>query len=60
MWTSFCNMPYVVMLPKSHPSTSIEKDLWPTLTPTLSNILEAFIGGWMLKEISSKFDDLMI
>jgi len=49
----------VVMLPKSHPPTSIEKDLlWPiSLMPTLSKILETFIGGWMLDEISSKFND---
>ena len=51
-------MANVVMLPKSHPPTSMEKDLRPiSLTPTLSKILGAFIGGWMLEEICSKFDD---
>jgi len=51
-------MANVVMLPKSHPSTSIEKDLRSiSFTPTLSKILETFVGGWMLNEISSKFDD---
>jgi len=51
-------MANVVMLPKSHPPTSIEKDLRTiSSTPTLSKILEALIGGWMLVEISSKFND---
>jgi len=51
-------MANVVMLLKSYPPTSVEKDLRQiSLTPTLSKILETFIGGWMLDDISSKFDD---
>jgi len=46
------------MLLKSHAPNSVEMDLRPiSLTPTLSKILETFIGGWMLDEISSEFDD---
>jgi len=51
-------MKNVVMLPISHPPTLIEKHLRPiSLMQTLSKIPEAFIGGWMLDENFSKFDE---
>jgi len=47
----------VVPIPKVTPARSIESDLRPiSLTPTLSKILESFIGGWMLETVCSKFD----
>jgi hypothetical protein len=48
----------VVVIPKTNPPSNINSDLRPiSLTPTLSKILESFIGGWLLQQISSKFDD---
>jgi hypothetical protein len=42
----------VVPVPKVKPAISIEDDLRPiSLTPTLSKILESFIGNWIMKQI---------
>ena len=47
----------VVPLPKVSPPISIESDLRPiSLTPTLSKILESFIGGWIFDEVGAKID----
>jgi hypothetical protein len=47
----------VVPVPKVKPIRSIDSDIRPiSLTPTLSKILESFIGGWMLEIIGDKFD----
>jgi hypothetical protein len=47
----------VVPIPKVKPVCSIENDLRPiSLTPTLSKLLESFVGQWMLEEIGNKFD----
>ena len=47
----------VITIPKSSPPTDVNNDLRPiSLTPTLSKILESFIGNWMLERISTKFD----
>jgi hypothetical protein len=41
----------VIMLPKIHPPVYIEKNLWLiSLTPNLSEILEALLGSWMLEK----------
>ena len=47
----------VVPIPKLKPARSIENDLRPiSLTPTLSKLLESFLGQWMLETLTSKFD----
>jgi len=47
----------VVPIPKARPPCSVENDLRPiSLTPTLSKLLESFVGQWMLESISNKFD----
>ncbi len=47
----------VVPIPKVKPPMSVENDLRPiSLTPTLSKILESFVGRWMLDAIGDKFD----
>jgi hypothetical protein len=47
----------VVPIPKSGAPKSIETDLRPiSLTPTLSKILEAFVGRWVLPALSKHFD----
>lgn len=47
----------VITIPKTNPPTNINTDLRPiSLTPTLSKILESFVGGWMLEKISCQFD----
>ena len=47
----------VVPVPKSNPPTSINKDLRPiSLTPTVSKILESFVGQWILDDIAHKID----
>lgn len=47
----------VVPIPKVKPARSIQNDLRPiSLTPTLSKLLESFVGEWMLETVSSKFD----
>jgi len=47
----------VVPVPKVKPVCSIDNDIRPiSLTPTLSKLLESFIGGWMLELIDDKFD----
>lgn len=47
----------VVPIPKTKPVLSIENDLRPiSLTPTLSKLLESFVGQWMLEIIEDKFD----
>ena len=47
----------VAPVPKSNPPTSINKDLRPiSLTPTVSKILESFVGQWILDDIADKID----
>jgi len=47
----------VVPVPKVNPPTSIENDLRPiSLTPTISKIIESFVGNWILDEIGDKLD----
>jgi len=49
----------VIPVPKSHPPQLIETDLRPislSLTPTLSKLLESFIGAWILERIEDKLD----
>jgi len=48
----------VLPLPKVHPPTSIDSDIRPiSLTPTLSKILESFVGRWILDLVDSQLDD---
>jgi hypothetical protein len=47
----------VVPIPKSGAPKSTENDLRPiSLTPTLSKVLESFVGRWVLPALSSHFD----
>ena len=47
----------VVPIPKVKPALSVDSDLRPiSLTPTLSKLLESFVGQWMLKAIGNNFD----
>jgi hypothetical protein len=47
----------VVPVPKVKAPTAIQTDLRPiSLTPTLSKILESFIGNWILDEMREKID----
>jgi hypothetical protein len=47
----------VTPVPKIKPAQSIQDDLRPiSLTPTISKILESFVGQWMLETVSSQFD----
>ena len=47
----------VVPIPKTIPPTRIDKDLRPiSLTPTLSKVLESFVGQWILDELKGKLD----
>ena len=47
----------VVPVPKTNPPTKTDKDLRPiSLTPTVSKLLESFIGQWLLDELDSKLD----
>ena len=47
----------VVPIPKVHLPTDISKDRRPiSLTPTLSKILQSFIGNWTLQQIREKLD----
>jgi len=47
----------VISAPKAHPPQLIEADLRPiSLTPTLSKLLESFIGSWILDRIEDKLD----
>ena len=51
-------MANVVLIPKNRPAKSIENDVRPiSLTPTISKILESFVGHWLLGEISTEFDN---
>ena len=46
---------YVVPVPKTNPPTDITKDLRPiSLTPTVSKVLESFVGQWILNELEGK------
>jgi hypothetical protein len=48
---------HIVPIPKQHPPKSIHDDIRPiSLTPTISKVLESFVGRWMLDSISKKFD----
>ena len=58
-----CTMPTVwksanvVPIPKVKPTLSVDSDLRPiSLTPTLSKLLESFVGQWMLEAIGNNFD----
>jgi len=47
----------VIPVPKAHPPRLIESDLRPiSLTPTLSKLLESFVGAWILEKIQGKLD----
>jgi len=47
----------VVPIPKVKPTQSVDSDLRPiSLTPTLSKLLESFVGQWMLEAIGNNFD----
>ena len=47
----------VVPIPTINVPTAIETDLRPiSLTPTLSKILESFIGNWILDEMRDRVD----
>ena len=47
----------IVPLPKKKPPRSIQSDLRPiSLTPTLSKILESFVGRWIMHELEGKLD----
>ena len=47
----------VVPIPKVKPALSVDSDLRPiSLTPTLSKLLESFVGQWMLEAIGNNFD----
>ena len=47
----------VVPVPKTNPPATIEKDLRPiSLTPSLSKVLESFIGQWILDDLQGKID----
>jgi hypothetical protein len=47
----------VVPIPKVSPPKAISTDIRPiSLTPTLSKIIESFIGKWVLDHISNKLD----
>ena len=47
----------VVPVLKINPPTKIDKNLRPiSLTPTVSKVLESFIGQWLLDELEGKLD----
>jgi hypothetical protein len=47
----------VVPVPKVHPPRTISKDLRPiSLTPTLSKLIESFVGQWIMDSIVDKLD----
>lgn len=47
----------VVPVPKVKPLNSIQNDLRPiSLTPSLSKILESFVGRWILDKLGHNFD----
>ena len=47
----------VVPVPKTNPPVTVENDLRPiSLTPTLSKIIESFIGKLIFQEIDDKID----
>ena len=47
----------VIPVPKIQPPSSIESDLRPiSLTPTLSKLLESYVGKWTMNRILPKFD----
>ena len=51
-------MANVVPIPKTHPPKDITTDLRPiSLTPTLSKVLESFVGPWIMQQIADKLDD---
>jgi len=50
-------MSNLIPVPKAHPPQLIESDLRPvSLTATLSNLLEPFVGLWILDRIQGKLD----
>jgi len=47
----------VIPVPKVHPPVAIETDIRPiSLTPTISKILESFVGQWILSHVVSYLD----
>ena len=47
----------VIPIPKVNSPTSIQSDLRPiSLTPTLSKILESYVGNWILHRVTAKLD----
>ena len=48
----------VVPVPKTNPPAAIDKNLRPiSLIPTLSKVLESFIGQWILDDLQGKIDN---
>jgi len=48
----------VLPIPKVNPPKSIESDLRPiSLTPSVSKVLEAIVGSWILDNVGSQLDD---
>jgi len=48
----------VLPIPKVNPPKSIESDLRPiSLTPTVSKVLEAIVGSWILDIVGCQLDD---
>jgi len=47
----------VLTVAKVHPPVSVENDLRPiSMTPTISKLLEAIVGGWILDAVADKLD----
>jgi hypothetical protein len=47
----------VIPVPKVHPPIAIETDIRPiSLTPTISKILESFVGQWILTYVTGYLD----
>ena len=47
----------VIPVPKVQPPGSIETDLCPiSLTPTLSKLLESYVGNWIMNRVLPKLD----
>ena len=50
-------MANVLSVAKVHPSVSVDNDLRPiSVTPTISKLLEAIVGGWSLDAVVDKRD----
>ena len=48
---------HVIPVPKVHPPMAIESDLRPiSLTAILGEVLESFVGSWILERIENQLD----